>query len=1633
LWLVVVVVFWGLKGLSSNGLIVFDSDRAGNREIYVMQADGSGQTRLTFNSAVDWYPAWSPDGSKIAFTSDRDGNWEIYVMNINGKEQRNLTQNPGNDWAPDWSPDGKKIVFVSDRDGNEEIYVMNADGTNQVRLTYNNADDRDPVWSPDGTKIAFYSNRDGNWEIYVMNADGSNQTRLTYNPARDGHPAWSPDGTKIAFDSDRDGNSEIYIMNADGTNQTRLTFTPGNEGGVAWSPDGTKLVFHAFHDDNWEICMINADGTMYSNLTQYPMGNDFWPDWRPYGMGVCGGPLADTPWPMFQRGNKHQGLSPYIGPSRPRKKWEYPTDWSAGQFYASPVFGIDGFLYIPDFEGVIYRVDPETGAGEPFFDLGQRVASSLAVAADGTLYAAIWDTGLIYAINPDGTLRWVSEPLEGDIFHGSPAIGSDGTIYIGSGFTFYALNCQNGKIKWSVRIGDHVQSSSPAIAVIDGEERIFFGAATGKVYCYTPSGQLIWEFPTTGGVTNPVTIADDGTIYVQSCDRMYAINPDGTLKWENPCGNGSKRGVSPAIGPDGTIYVLAGDSEPHDLYAIDPLDGHIKWSSHQTVEYNVYSSPTVDANGTIYISDDYYTYAINPSDGSLKWRIEGGALYSGPIIGPGGVIYVGSSYMQRLYAFEETKEISRTITVVSPNGGEKWPAGSTQEIKWESQNAGYYVKIEYSTDGGTTWKSIVDSTENDGSYHWTVPNEPSDTCRVKITSVSYPSVYDLSDGDFTIVKAADTTPPALVTDFSASDGENEQSTLTWTNPADPDLAEVIVRRKTNEYPINHTDGILVYQDTSPVPGQVQSYTDTGLTNGTTYYYAIFSRDTAGNWNDTVEPGENADVAWPGCTDLPSSLLSAAARNEALHKLVLDTAAIQVSKRTFDFVANIITNKLLEAVRQFVKSPGLGELPQEIEWFEDFKMGTSIYDISNAIQEIRIVSEDDLLKLWTQKGFVIALKEFAGELPVLVAQSSQDAIKDIFEHFCGMPNMKEIMEKARSVFSSLRNCAGPTGALTSENILKGGQEGISKSFNEEIESVVTLYDEIERLKIGVTCLQISILAGTGTLILVTGGAGAPAALSAAVAGEGMCEAIKLGLTVGQAITLAALWAVSPYFTNTITTIGIITYERAGLTLMGLEEEQLPSLKIVEISSPDLILPGEVKSLKVKVKNTSKTLAARAKLSGKVVYYTYLPAFAIPISVSIPIESPLLEIAPGDVVSVQVPISYPLFLLLLGGFPIGGTISTRINYGWLVPYGASIDVPEQDFGLIRVVANIVKDAKAFVQLKPTAKTLQQSTDQLVTFQVTLTITNCTDAFLEDVMIFDSIPEKLTPINVQFEVQPQFIHSNKFIWNLSLRPHEVKILRYSFTTKAVNPGDVYYLPPAVAEVPILSIKQINEEGTTQTLKSSSVIAMVHNAALSIKGCTIIPDLPVVNQPFRLTVEVENIGRDPITNAQVAATLPDGLICLDDLVKSIDLILPGGTAAVSWVVQPTKTGNFVIEIRAQALFSGGDVQITTLKVLPARVTPQFIKVGPNPVPPEGCIFWLNFPDDVVEATLKIFDVDGALVVSIPLDPAADRYPETGRWVPQDAQGRLLGTGLYLYCVEIKHADGTITYSPVQKMVIRR
>lgn len=281
----------------ADGRIVFSSDRGGSWDIYVMNADGTGTSRLTNDIWDNLEPAWSPNGKRIAFSSSRsyaedDLGYAIYVMNGDGTSVSRLTDGPGNSFYPAWSPDGEKIAFSWNRDWRGyEIYVMSADGAGVSRLT----DDAigasfAPAWSPDGQRIAFHAYREGNSDIdvYVMNSDGSNLTRLTEHPASDSNPAWSPDGRRIAFESRRDHVSQrehidkIYVMNADGSQQTRLTRQTGYHYNPVWSSDGRHIAFSTQRDGNYEIYVMNADGSNPTRLTNHP-GADLDPDWTSAG------------------------------------------------------------------------------------------------------------------------------------------------------------------------------------------------------------------------------------------------------------------------------------------------------------------------------------------------------------------------------------------------------------------------------------------------------------------------------------------------------------------------------------------------------------------------------------------------------------------------------------------------------------------------------------------------------------------------------------------------------------------------------------------------------------------------------------------------------------------------------------------------------------------------------------------------------------------------------------------------------------------------------------------------------------------------------------------------------------------------------------------------------------------------------------------------------------------------------------------------------------------------------------------------------------------------------------------------------------------------------------------------------
>ena len=259
--------------------VAFASNRDGNNEIYVMNPDGSDQTRLTFDSRNDRRPDISPNGREIVFSSNRitatnlDGDFEIFVMNSDGSDVRQLTFNAADDSWPRWSPNGKWIAFHSNVDGNYEIYIIRPDGTDLTRVTDYPGLDQYPEWSPDGKQLAI--RRD--FDIYLIDRDGSNPVQLTFAtaPAFNQMPSWSPDGKELAFLSTRDGYPSVFVMDADGSNQINLTprsdsLTPWSSRAPGWSRNGQYIYFTGLRPEtgsNEQIFVMNADGTDVTQLT----------------------------------------------------------------------------------------------------------------------------------------------------------------------------------------------------------------------------------------------------------------------------------------------------------------------------------------------------------------------------------------------------------------------------------------------------------------------------------------------------------------------------------------------------------------------------------------------------------------------------------------------------------------------------------------------------------------------------------------------------------------------------------------------------------------------------------------------------------------------------------------------------------------------------------------------------------------------------------------------------------------------------------------------------------------------------------------------------------------------------------------------------------------------------------------------------------------------------------------------------------------------------------------------------------------------------------------------------------------------------------------------------------------------
>jgi Tol biopolymer transport system component len=245
--------------------------------LYVIDSDGTGDTLI---AAEGRNPSWSPDGSRITyshFTND-GGDRDIFIVNSDGTNPTRITNTPEFEDFPDWSPDGLEIAYTSFKDGNGNIYKMNQDGNSPIGLTTDLALDQKPSWSPNGEKIVFQSFRDSTPEIYSMNSDGTGLSRLTNDFAIDDNPDWGiaqnvedMDGDGIQDEIDTEPNVPSGEA-SDGTTSGEITSgqetarVTKNGNGLKYHSDGSPVEVSAC-DNAAKIRYTNGITTICGSIT----------------------------------------------------------------------------------------------------------------------------------------------------------------------------------------------------------------------------------------------------------------------------------------------------------------------------------------------------------------------------------------------------------------------------------------------------------------------------------------------------------------------------------------------------------------------------------------------------------------------------------------------------------------------------------------------------------------------------------------------------------------------------------------------------------------------------------------------------------------------------------------------------------------------------------------------------------------------------------------------------------------------------------------------------------------------------------------------------------------------------------------------------------------------------------------------------------------------------------------------------------------------------------------------------------------------------------------------------------------------------------------------------------------------
>jgi Tol biopolymer transport system component len=280
----------------------FTSDSPGSQSLYTSDTSGIKGTKLIRNLEVGGQPAkteissefyLSPDGEQVAFVKDKN----IYKMNADGSGMTKLTKSPGEYTSGGselvWSPDRTKIAFFSGTYPQQQVYTINADGTNLKNLTDNPQHQVYNVklfWSPDSSRIAYYQGKAGDLsgekqDIWAIDINSGTAKNLTQNPQNYDALSWSPDGKLIAFTGGDFNQQKLYTINAETSQLNQLAARLGMSGisELAWSYDSQQIAFtfNELAGDKSNLYVINRDGSGLNKLTSDKDLNAGSPVWKP--------------------------------------------------------------------------------------------------------------------------------------------------------------------------------------------------------------------------------------------------------------------------------------------------------------------------------------------------------------------------------------------------------------------------------------------------------------------------------------------------------------------------------------------------------------------------------------------------------------------------------------------------------------------------------------------------------------------------------------------------------------------------------------------------------------------------------------------------------------------------------------------------------------------------------------------------------------------------------------------------------------------------------------------------------------------------------------------------------------------------------------------------------------------------------------------------------------------------------------------------------------------------------------------------------------------------------------------------------------------------------------------------------